>query len=88
MKKIKLDNGLTVSVDEGKLDNIELVDAMVDADDGNPMGVSRVIRILLNDTDRKALYDQLRGEDGRVPTSSITPVIVEIFTKLGEQGKN
>ena len=88
MKEIKLDAGLKVSVDETKLDNIELMDALVDTNNGNAMGVSMAIRILLSDADRKALYDKLRGEDGRTPTSAITPVIVEIIQKLGERGKN
>ena len=37
---------------------------------------------------KKALYDYLRTEDGRVPVAEISKSIKEIFESFGESGKN
>ncbi len=82
-----ISTGFAFEVDEKQLDNMELVDAIAEVEE-NPVAVSRVIRMLLGDHQRKALYDSLRTEDGRVPVAALTQALVEIFTSVGNPAKN
>lgn len=88
MKKIKLDSGLELEIQDTAMNNMEMLDDLVDLEDGNPASVSRIIRRLLTPAGKKALYEQNRGEDGRVTIDSMTVVLKEIFNKLGDSGKN
>lgn len=87
MKKITLECGLSLEIDERILNDMELVDDMAQADDGDPTGLSRLVLRLLGSDQRKALYKQLRT-DGIVPTDKVLEAVKEIFEKLGEAGKN
>lgn len=89
MKEIKLDSrDLVVHIEEENLDNMELLDAIAAVDDGDPFAMSRLCNHLLGKKEKKALYDALRDEKGRVPTASVGSAVREIFEKLGETGKN
>ena len=89
MKQITLENGFVISVDENVIDNMELVDALADMkDDDDSLGISKVTRLLLGKKQRKALYDAIRTEDGRVPLNEISHAIEEIFAAFDDQGKN
>ena len=89
MKQITLENGFVISVDENVIDNMELVDALAEMkDDDDSLGISKVARLILGKKQRKALYDAVRTEDGRVPLNEISHAIEEIFAAFDEQGKN
>ncbi len=89
MKQIVLNNGFAVEVDENVIDNMELVDALAEMkDDDDPLGISKVTKLLLGKKQRKALYDAVRTEDGRVPLNEISHAIEEIFAAFDDQGKN
>ena len=89
MKQITLENGFVISVDENVIDNMELVDALAEMkDDDDSLGISKVARLLLGKKQRKALYDAVRTEDGRVPLNEISHAIEEIFAAFDDQGKN
>ena len=59
MIKGKLDNGFEFSVDEEALDDMELVDALRDAQGKDPTRISDVVDKVLGDQKTK-LYDILR----------------------------
>ena len=89
MKQITLENGFVISVDENVIDNMELVDALAEMkDDDDSLGISKVARLILGKKQRKALYDAVRTEDGRVPLNEISHAIEEIFADFDDQGKN
>lgn len=88
MKKGTLKNGFNYEVDENCLDNMELVDAMAEAEAGNPLRFSQATLLLLGKDQKKALYDHLRKDDGRVPIQDVSDAFEEILQDLGEQGKN
>lgn len=89
MKKITLKDGFELEVDENRLDNMELVDAMSDLVEGeNVLAMARVVRALLGEKVKKALYAHLKTEDGRVPTEKVGNAVTEIMNALGQQGKN
>jgi len=87
MKTIKLDSGLTLEIKENVMDNMELLDDLVELDEGNGYAISRVIGRILDKGEKKKLYDSLRA-DGVTPVSKVVEAMKEIFDKLGDQGKN
>ena len=48
-------SGFEYSIEEDNIDQ-ELLDALAEADDGNPLKISKVIRLMLGDEQRKRLY--------------------------------
>lgn len=87
MKKIKLESGLALNIRDDVMNNMELLDDLVELDEGNGYAISRVIRKILDEEEKKKLYDHLR-KDGVTPISSVVQAMKEIFDKLGETGKN
>lgn len=84
----KLENGFEYEVDDAVLDDMEMVDALSEAQSTNPLALSTVINKLLGNEQKKALYDAVRREDGTVPIEDITQSIVTIFQSIGDEGKN
>ena len=87
MKEIKLESGLALSIDEGITDDMEILDALADLEEGNGAAISKLCTRLLGTDEKKKLYDHLR-ENGRVKVTKVTAAITEIFRALGDQGKN
>ena len=87
MKKVKLDSGLTLSVKDDVMDNMELLDDLVELDEGNGFAISRVLNRILEPDEKKKLYDHLR-ENGVTKVSKVVDAMKEIFDKLGDTGKN
>ena len=83
----KTSTGFEYVIEATALDNMELLDAIVEADE-NPLAVSRVVRLVLGEDQRKALYNHLRTATGNVPVAAVSEAIAEIFRGTGSQGKN
>lgn len=88
MKKITLNSGLELEIDEEAMNDMELLDLLVEADDGNVLATSKAATMLLGKEQKTALYNSLRTEGGRVPADGFFKALGEIFGKLGESGKN
>lgn len=88
MKKIMLTNGLELEVNEKSLNNMELLDALEEMAEGNELAISKVVKLMLGNENRKKLYDFIRDKDGRVPLEEVDKCLTEIMNLLGEQGKN
>lgn len=84
----KTKTGFAFSLPESTLDNMELLDAVAETDEGNPLAVSRLCLQLLGKAQRKQLYDHLRDEKGRVPAQAVSRELVEILEAFGKEGKN
>ncbi|MCC8181525.1 MAG: hypothetical protein LIO45_00875 [Clostridiales bacterium] len=80
-------SGFAFSLEDGALDDMELLDALVDLQENDTAALSRVCRLLLGDEQRKALYDTLRTDSGRVPATAVMAAINEIFQSI-QAGKN
>ena len=81
-------SGFAWQLDDAVLNNMELVDALAEMQgDSDILAVSRVLRLLVGDDIRKALYEHLRV-DGRVPLAAVQTEITDIFSALGQTGKN
>lgn len=84
----KTSSGFTFELDDNVMDNMELVDQLSELNSENPYAISKIIMLLLGEGQRKALYDHLRTEDGRVPVMQAAKEINDIFNAAGSKGKN
>lgn len=84
----KLENGFEYEVDDALLNDMELLDALSEAQSENPLSMSTVVKKLLGDEQKKKLYDIVRKKDGTVPIEKVTQSIVDIFQSIGDEGKN
>ena len=79
--------GFAFSVDPNVMNDMELVDILADDAMDDAFRMSYVVRKLLPDDQRKALYDHVRV-DGRVPVDAVVAEVEDIFAAMGENGKN
>lgn len=79
--------GFSYEIDEAVLDDIEFLELLGEADE-NIMLIPKVATAFLGEEQRKALYDHLRGENGRVKTSDVSAVILEMINSIPKDGKN
>lgn len=86
MIKGKTSSGFAFEIDEHVLDNMELLDEIVAADE-NPDALSKVVKMILPKDQKKALYEHLRTEHGNVPIMAVAQEMAEIFSYTPE-GKN
>lgn len=80
-------SGFAFSLDEKALDNMELVDTLAEMESGDSLAISAVVRMVLGEEQRRALYEHLRTADGRVPASAVSDAVMEIFNAFGKAGK-
>ena len=85
---ITLDNGVELKIDKSFTNDMELLDMMIEADEGNGLAFSAICSKILAKEEKKKLYDSLRDESGRVKTTDVVPALMEIIKKVGEAGKN
>lgn len=88
MKEGKLSNGFEFTIDERVLDDMELIDAMEQSQGEDPLKVSKVITMILGAEQKKAFYDSVRNEEGRVPVETAVNLLTELMESLGDEGKN
>lgn len=80
-------SGFHFRVDENAMNDMELVDILADNTMDDCFRMSHVLRKLLPGEQRKALYDHVRV-DGRVPVDAVVSAVEDIFTAMGQAGKN
>lgn len=84
----KTRTGFSFSVKKETADDMELIDALAEMEEGNPLAVSRVCKRILGEEQRKRLYAHLRTSQGRVPAEEVANAILDIFSAFGPDGKN
>lgn len=84
MVKGKTESGFEFEIDEQAVNDMRVIDAMVEVEEGNLGGVSRLISLLFTKEQKKAFYDHLRLENGRVPLDTASKEIFEILRYNGE----
>ena len=86
MIKGKTSTGFEYTIADEARDDMELLEAFMDIDNGKVSGLKSVIEQLLGKDQKAALYDHLRNkETGRVRASEVMAAIGEILTNAGEQ---
>jgi len=84
MKAGKLSNGFEYEIDENTFDDMRFLDALAEADEGDPLAASRMCNMLLGKEQKKELYKLLATDDGRVPVEETLNCIVEIMQSISE----
>ena len=82
-------SGFHFRVDENAMNDMELVDILADNTMDDSFRMSQVLRKLLPGEQRKALYDHVRVDgDNRYLVGIIGSAVEDIFTAMGQAGKN
>lgn len=77
-------NGFAFEITDERTDNMELIDALADIDEGNPLAVSKVLTLLLGPEQKKRMYDFVRTEDGIVSAQAVSEMLLEILATKKE----
>lgn len=81
--------GFEYIITDEAMNDAELLDALIESDEGNATSTMRAISKLLGVEQKKRLYEHLRDEHGRVPIvgeRSLTSEMTEIMS--GDTVKN
>ena len=84
-EKGRTKSGFEFEIDRSVID-MELLDELADMQE-NPALTGRVLARLLGKDQKRALYDHIRDENGRVPIDKAAAELVDIFGEF-ENGKN
>lgn len=88
MKQFELDKDLIVEADEEALNNMELLDTLVEVDEGHPEMIGKVLTLMFGKAQKKKIYDHYRTEKGNVPVDKIVEVLESVFKSAGQEEKN
>nr|DAX27485.1 MAG TPA: hypothetical protein [Caudoviricetes sp.] len=80
-------SGFNFTVSKDHLDDAELMEALVEADDKGEQYIVKAVKCLLGAEQKKELYDHCRNEKGIVPYSKVCAELVEIFNICGDRLK-
>lgn len=86
--KVITSKGREYEIIDGATDDMELLDALIDIDDGKLSGLKNVIILLLGPEGKKTLYENNRGENGRVSASGVLEELHDILDNAPKNVKN
>lgn len=86
VKRIETRSGFVCEIDEAVVNDMEVLDLIVEIENGNVMKYPPLLQKLLGDDLKRRLYDHVRV-DGRVPYQAIDAEVSDIFSGVGG-GKN
>lgn len=78
MLKGKTSTGFHFQIEEGALDNYELVEALADIET-DPLSVTKVVTLLLGKEQKEKLKEHVRNDKGVVTTTALMKEIEEVF---------
>ena len=81
--------GFEYVITDEAMNDAELLDALIEADEGNATSMMKAMNKLLGAEQKQKLYEHLRNENGRVPIvgeRSLTSEMTEIMS--GDAVKN
>ncbi len=81
MFEVKTSTGLVLSIDQDRLENYELFEAITDDENGVNGAMIRIVNLLLGD-EAKKLKDHVRTEKGLVPIFALGAEIKDIFEQV------
>lgn len=81
MFEVKTSTGLELTIDQDRLENYELFEAITDDENGDSRAMIRIVNLLLGD-DVEKLKDHVRTEKGLVPISALGAEIKDVFEQV------
>lgn len=79
--KVELESGFSLDIDDRKLDDYELVEALTDIDKGQVSRMTDAVNILLGES-KPALFEHIREQKGYVSTEAVKNALLEIIGGL------
>lgn len=76
--------GFSFSIPRQNLDNMDLIDAISDMSNSDPLALTKVVVLMLGKDQKKALYDHIREKDGRVTVEKLSAEMADIFAASNE----
>lgn len=83
----KTKSGFAFEIEEDAFNDMELFEALCDLDEGKATAAASVCRRILGDR-KKALYEHLRTESGRVPMDKVMEEIADMIAAAKEGKKS
>lgn len=80
-------SGFQFEIQEEIFDDYELLETLVDADNGDNMAIFQAIDMILDGTQKDQLKKHVRNEKGRVPASAMVKELIDIM-EASNAGKN
>lgn len=80
--EVTTQSGFKISMNPDVADNMELLDALAQANEDG-ISIVKVANMLLGENEKRRLYDHLRTNDGRVPMKPFMAEIEEILNSIG-----
>lgn len=80
-------SGFQFEIPEEVFDDYELLETLVDADNGDNMAIFRAIDIILDGAQKDKMKEHVRNEKGRVPASAMVKELIDIM-EASNAGKN
>lgn len=79
-------SGFQFEIQEEIFDDYELLETLVDADNGDNMAIFQAIDMILDGTQKDLMKEHVRNEKGRVPASAMVQELMDIMeaTKAGK----
>lgn len=87
MKEGVTKTGFHFSLEDDAMDDMELVEELANMQENDLIAITRVVTMVFGPDQKKALYDHLRTQEGRVKVSTVMDAIKDAFAVFGEQGK-
>lgn len=84
---IQTSAGFEWDMDPAVMDDILVIEDLAALDQGDLLKVPEVLRRLLGEPGKRALYEHLKTKEGRVPISAVSAALAEIITAMGDSGK-
>lgn len=85
----KTSNGFVFEIADDARDDMELLEAFIEMDDGKMSALPRAIKSLLGEDQRKALYEHCRNkETGRVSANGVFTAVKEIMDIASEKSND
>ena len=86
--KGKTSTGFKYEVSNEAYHDMELLDALIDADAGVPSGFKNALIHLIGEDGKKALYEHCRQENGIVNSDLVVAEFKEIIESMPKAAKN
>lgn len=83
----KTKTGFKFNADAKCLEDAEFLELYADVSDGDELKTFKLIRKLLGQEQKKALYDHVRDADGRVPLDPLGDELTDILEALAEDNE-
>ena len=85
MTNIKTSCGFEAEIDEEAISDITFLEDLELLEEGNPVGIIKMVRHIMTEEDKNRLYSLLKNEKGRVPTELVEQQVSEILEQLGSK---